>query len=419
MGTSGTSVVIPPRDQDVTDGSGSEEQENFDHLPLRGWSLLHDGVFDPETESAYSVLGTELVRSFAQGDDPQSYESGVIDIQGVLTRLGNRFPDGLSGYVNLDWEEPFFEFLHAGPSHPRFKATLDNLVEFVQRFKARFPETVVTHYNLPAFPFWGTAEDGRTVAWNDISDECRTDFFRNAEALKPLLDELDWFCPRHYDFVPSDEIDEQWKTRQIASEIEHRAAIVRWLRMYVDQSERPDRKIIPVIRTSWVGGSTAHVDWVNKDIPVEEFVQEQVRPSLDSGADGLMLWEGYEMWMLGSAFRPPDSISTDLRENALSYFRMLGILGANEEPNWSSAAQKRAFRRALGIRQLRYVSSIASVMRSGIMPPCLADGDADPPREKPSGKDKDKGKGKGKDSNRMYVKPKPMPMIMRLTRGGR
>ena len=63
------------------------------------------------------------------------------------------------------------------------------------------------------------------------------------------------------------------------------------------------------------------------------------------------------------------------------------------------------------------ISSIASVMRSGIMPPCLANDDADPPREKPSGKGKDKGKGKG--SNRMYVKPKPMPMIMRLTRGGR
>jgi hypothetical protein len=56
-------------------------------------------------------------------------------------------------------------------------------------------------------------------------------------------------------------------------------------------------------------------------------------------------------------------------------------------------------------------------MRSGIMPPCLADDDADPPREKPPGKEK--GKGKEKDSNRMYVKPKPMPMIMRLTRGGR
>ena len=373
--------------------------------PLRGWTLLHDGNFDPITNSAYSVLGCQKVITFAQGDDPQSYESGVIDIDGVLVRLVKRYPDGIEGYVNLDWEQPFFDFLHAGPTHPRFQSTMENLLEFVRRFKGVFPGAVVTHYNLPALPFWGTTEDGRAAAWNDISDKCRSEYFDRMEALKPVLDEFDWFCPRFYDFVPSPEIPEEWRERQIASEIGHRAAIVRWLRTYVDGSERPGRKIIPVTRTAWVGGAGGYEKWVDRDIPVDEFLHEQLKPAMKNGADGIMLWEGYEMWMLGSAFRPPDEISTELRDTALEFFRAMGILATDAVTNWASAEEKRAFRKALGIRQIRYVASIAGQMRSGPKPPGHEEQVAGPDRE-------------GKERVRIRLKPRPGPKLKRTAGRG-
>ena len=394
-------------DQD-DDGGKTKDPPNHEQHPLRGWSLLHDGTFDPYTNSAYSTLGCDEVLNIGQGEDPQSFESGVIDIDGVLGRLSDRYPDGIQGYVSLDWEDPFFDILHGGPTKPKFEETMGNLVEFVRRFKRVFPESVVTHYNIPSLPFWGTAEDGRTAGWNDLSDECRAEYYERVEALRPVLDELDWFCPRYYDFIPSPELPDEWRDRHVAAELEHRAAIVRWLRNYVKTSDRPDRKIIPIGRTSWTGGASGYEEWVHKDIPVDEFIHEQLDPAMKNGADGLMLWEGYEMWMLGSLFRPPDQISDELREAALAFFRSMGVLDANEVPDWKSASLKREFSKALGNRQIRYVAAVASRMRSGALPPSTSpavESDAEKAAED----------AKAEERNRIRVKPRTRPMMMRLT----
>ena len=73
--------------------------------------------------------------------------------------------------------------------------------------------------------------------------------------------------------------------------------------------------------------------------------------------------------MLHLAFVPPDSISEELLEKSHEHLRRLGILGENEVPDWRSAEQKRAFAKALGNRQMPFVSATAAAMRSGLRPP--------------------------------------------------
>ena len=391
LGGGRNSTVTIKAQQDGDEGSTESDagapqvqvapsMERFDAMPLRGWTLLHDGKFDPLTESVYDTLETERVLGIGQSEDPQSFESGVIDIQATLTRLANRYPDGIEGYVELDWEEPFFDVLHHGPSHPKYHATLENVTALVRRFKEVFPNTLVTHYNLPSIPYWSRNSDGRMVCWDKIDDGPRAEIFEDLEAMRPLLDEMDWFAPRYYDFVPTEQIPEDERDAQVASECEHRAAIVRWLRSYIDESDRPERKIIPVTRTNWVGGATAYNDWVEMEIPVEEYVAEQVMPALRNGADGIKIWQGWEVWMLHLAFIPPDTISDELLAKSHEHLRRLGILGENEIPDWTSAEQKRVFEKALGNRQMPYVSATASAMRSGLISPVVhrhLDGDGD------------------------------------------
>ena len=357
------------QEQEPTEDPTIQAPDTLEMLPLRGWTIMHDGRFDPETESAFDILQTERVLGIGQSEDPQSYQSGVIDIQATLARLANRYPDGIQGYVELDWEEPFFEVLHHGPTHPKYAKTLENVTEFVRRFKAVFPGTLVTQYNLPAIPYWVKNRDGTVVSWIDASDARRSEIFQELEAMRPLLDEMDWFAPRHYDFVPTEQIPEDRRAAQVAAECEHRAAIVRWLRKYVDDSDRPNRKILPVTRTNWVGGATNYSEWVEMEIPVREYIDEQVMPALLNGADGIKLWQGWEIWMLHLAFIPPDSISTELRSKSLTHLRLLGIIAEDEVPDWRSAAQKRAIQKALGLRQMPYLAAMATAMRSGIVPP--------------------------------------------------
>lgn len=359
---SGRRVRINPIDDQLKDAHAA--QEVAASPPLRGWILLHDAVFDPQTEAIYNALDVGRCYTIGQSYDPESFETGVIDIPRVITAVARNYPDGLRGYVQLDWEDPFFSILHAGPSHPRFEEVRDNYAEFMRSFKTAFPEALVTHYNIPFIPFWVENSNGSTVWWSKIDDKTLTRYEADLDELRPILDEMDWFCPRYFDFVPSAQLSEESRANRVQAEIDHRKAVVLWLKRYLASSDRPDRKIIPVARTRWSGGIASYAAFDNELIPRDEFIAEQLVPAMESGANGLLLFEVYETWMLDVAFTSPDQVSSELREKALAVLRQNGLLGENELPNWRSAAQKRAFLQALGSAQTPYLAAIASRMRA-------------------------------------------------------
>ena len=131
------------------------------------------------------------------------------------------------------------------------------------------------------------------VRWNDL-EAAKSEVYKELEAMRVLLDEMDWFSPRFYDFIPTELFPKVGRKDMRRDELEYRKDMAGWLRTYVDKSDRPDRPIIPIVRSNWVGGAGGYEEWVDHPMPVDEFIDEQVMPALTGGADGVMLWEGWD-----------------------------------------------------------------------------------------------------------------------------
>jgi hypothetical protein len=67
--------------------------------------------------------------------------------------------------------------------------------------------------------------------------------------------------------------------------------------------------------------------------------------------------------MLDIAFSPPGQRSAALHENANALFYSLGVLNRDDKPQFNSADQKRAFRRALGVFEAKYIALTAQAIR--------------------------------------------------------
>lgn len=218
-----------------------------------------------------------------------------------------------------------------------------------------------------------------------LTDSEKSEVYEELEAMRVLLDDMDWFSPRFFDFIPTARFPEDQREQMERDEFEYRKDMVAWLRTYVDKSDRPDRPIVPVTRSNWVGGAGGYEAWVDHEIPVDEFVAEQLKPALTGGADGVMLWEGWDMWMQHLTSINPDTISPELREQALRYFRIVGILGENEVPDWRSAPDMRQRLKELGRRQMPYVAATASLMRQ-LAPPSRKKVEEEPIRIRKDGR---------------------------------
>ena len=355
----------PAPTQEVQETEPSKTQRPH---PLGGFVLIHDGKYDPHTMRLFERLGVDDVTYISQGDDPEAEETGRINIESLILQLSKKNPDGVQGWLEIDFESPFVPILRDGDADPRFEETLEHMRTFVERTQDAFPEADVTIYNVPSLPFWVPQPDGSYLAWGQQSSEQRAATLQRLEQVKPLLDQMDWFLPRFYDVRPSSLLPEKDREKIVASEIDYRKAHVEWLREYIDQSDRPDRKIIPVVKTRLVAGSTEFADYVGTQVPIEEFLTEQVVPAIEAGSDGVFIWGGGDNYIMHMAFTPPKHWSDEQLEKTYREFRHLGALGPDEEPRWRSANQKREFLAALGRAEAPYVAAAVRVMRKSTPP---------------------------------------------------
>lgn len=358
------SVVVG---QDAGRQSEDEAQDIRDAIrertPLGEFTLIQNGEYDPTTMETLERLRIEGIEILGQGSDPQSSETGWINIQEMILKLQRRNPDGIHGWLELDFETPFVPILREGASNPRFHEIRTLMTSFVVQVKNAFPEAKVTVYNVPALSWSNPQPDGSNVMWPAITSEQRAAALARLEDLRPLLDEMDWFLPRFYDIRPTDELTEEERSRVLPAEIDYRIAHVEWLRTYVDGSHRPGRKIIPAVRTRWVRGATSFEQFNGMSMPRTEFLDEQVKPALENGADGVFIWSGGENYALHIAFTSPQNWSDEVLERTYDLFRRLGVLGKHDVPNWQSTEQKRAFQAALAAWESPYIGSTARLMR--------------------------------------------------------
>jgi hypothetical protein len=356
-------LEAPGTEGGADSSSDALQEEIQERGPLGEFSILHDGKYDPATMEAFETLRIKDVYVVGQGEDPQSHETGWINIEALILKMKERNPNGIRGWMELDFERPFVPILREGSTHPRFAEMVTLMKALVVRVKMAFPEAQVTIYNVPALPWYVPQPDGSSVGWASITSEQRAAALAKLHDLKPLLDLMDWFLPRYYDIRPTSELSESDLEHMVPGEIDYRVAHVEWLRAYVDVSDRPDRKIFPAVRTRWVGGASSYASYNGLSIPKKEFLNEQVRPAINSGANGVFIWGGAENYAIHIAFTSPDNWSEEMLEKAYRPFREIGILGSDEVPDWTSATQKRAFKAALGAYESPYVASTALLMR--------------------------------------------------------
>lgn len=370
--------------QSASDQSSSESKQEKVKVPnpLGDFILIHDGEYDPKTMYLFDELGIDGVTYITQGDDPTAEETGSIDIDLMIQKLRTRNPDGIQGWLEIDFESPFVPILRDSDTDPRFEETHALMQTFVTRVRTAFPDALVTIYNVPSLPYWIEQSDGSVTSWETITVEQRATALARLENLKPLLDQMDWFLPRFYDIRPTWLIPEERREKVVAAEIEYRKAHVEWLRAYVDASDRPHRKIIPVVRTRLVAGASQFAKYVGTQVPIEEFLTEQVHPAIDSGADGVFIWGGGDNYAIHIAFTPPDRWPEDVLQKTHQRFRNLGALGPTEKLHWQSPSQKQKFQAALGRAESPYVAATVRILRASTPPSARKDVQVEPPAEK-------------------------------------
>jgi hypothetical protein len=306
---------------------------------------------------------------YQNNGDPRAQETCTIDPAPVATevqRLLALDPSATMGV--LDFEFPFDAVFAAGSSDPRYGPMVVSMIETLRVLRQRFPGVAWTYYGMPRLPYWNP--EG---VWPSLSEAQREAIFlRSTAAYAPLLDEIDWVMPSLYDVyeralgmptttVPRNEV-----------EAEFRRAYIQCVRRYYERAGRTVKPIIPVVSPWFQNVSNVEARFLGP-IPVDEFADEQVRPALEAGADGIAVW-GSMGYALRVAFYTQQSYALGFAQTQRTFrAALLGTVGAEPAPDWGSPEAARA----LGMRvnqtlstALRLIDSVSTsaspAPRSGI-----------------------------------------------------
>ena len=301
-------VVEPP----ATDDSGplAESDPAMDG-PSPPIVLHHRAYAEPVASAAMRKVGTQPYTLFYQTWDRQSLETNRADPEAVIRHFRRQFPPDTTAFLQLDYEYEFLDALKSDPGSARFRDMVVHLCEVFDRVKAAFPQSKLTYYGLPHIAKYIKDNQGAQLAvWATATAEERAVEMARFEAIRPLLDRLDWFVPNLYDWSRNSTRVEKWGPESIERDLRWRTDLVRLTKEYVLESDRPDRPVIPMVCVYYVfRGSNTGADR-GLLIPIEEFIQDQVEPAIAGGADGIAFWNNDEN-IVDTAFRVIDYASED------------------------------------------------------------------------------------------------------------
>jgi uncharacterized membrane protein YgcG len=252
--------------------------------------MLYDN--EPHHSFVAPVAGTTKYLAVYQNNaDFNAQFTGLINPALVIADIQRQINAGWdTEWGMLDFEVPFDAILLAGPSDPRYEATMASMVTALQEVQAAFPHIKWTYYGVPNVLYWVLGKD-----WGYITEEQREGLYPQVAAnFAPLLNQVDWVMPSVYDvyerglgWPPS------W-SGLIASEREWRKACVTTVIRYYQAADLPCPPILPAV-SAWFQPS-GHAS-VLLPIPIDEFCEDQVHPCLEAGADGIALWGAMEYYL--------------------------------------------------------------------------------------------------------------------------
>jgi hypothetical protein len=200
-----------------------------------------------------------------------------------------------------------------------------------------------TYYNFPTVPYWIDNRD-----WNAQSPIEKINLQSSIAAkFAPLMDEVDWFLPSIYDRYESKLFAADMLPLISLSETSFREATVDFLRSYMAQPGKVRRPIIPMVSPWFIEGGRATQF---RPIPSEEFLSDQLRPAIMTGADGIALWCSTD-WLLmlathNGAELPQYAANEQVRvRNQFQVDLLAGVYSSSFD--WTSASNKALVRARL------------------------------------------------------------------------
>lgn len=258
--------------------------------PSTTTTLLFDPLPDTEVHDQAIEQGHLPYIIIYEGVDPNASATGIIDAAIVVEAIRGKYGDSPSGYGILDFENPFFARMQAGPADPNYQTTVETLVNLLQTVRAEFPMVKWTMYGMPRLRYWFNNSN-----WASASEASReAELSETLANYTPVLREMDWLNPSAYDRYELSLYAESSWASVTARETAFRTYQMELCNRFNAANGGAPKEIIPMVSPMfWKVGT---IEYNMKQMTLEEMLRDQVRPLVENGATGVAFWTGLSYW---------------------------------------------------------------------------------------------------------------------------
>lgn len=291
-GADPTGPGLPPQvDPTIPIGSAGDAETTPPSQPS-AVKVLFDGLPIEAIAASLQADGVERYIIVYEGVDPNARLTGQIDADRVVQHIRDKHGDSPTGFGILDFENPFFERMTAGPEGPHYQMTVATIVALLDRVRQEFPNVKWTMYGMPKIKYWGPVG---SYGWATATEASREELLSRAlEAFRPVLERCDWLNPSVYDRYELARQNESswpmWNDRERS----WREYTVLLCQRFNESHDGPRKPIIPMVSPLFF--KVGQIEYNMKYMTAEELLRDQVRPVMDAGADGIAFWTGLSYW---------------------------------------------------------------------------------------------------------------------------
>ncbi|NNM25808.1 MAG: hypothetical protein HKO59_07435 [Phycisphaerales bacterium] len=213
--------------------------------------------------------------------------SDRLEPERLRTRIDQILPPDFDGYAMLDWEsDGILTALNSDPSSAKFRRAQERMVEAIRFAKSLRPNAKWGYYDVPHVRFDFKNRAGDYVQWHEAPEAARARRLAASTQATTLLREVDYFAPSIYDMWHEEDSPGRDGKGQRAFVRESVAWCVRASR---------GKPVLPVVwhrvqSSRWHQQRAITLRNANKLFSEREWLDDQIRPALAAGADGIIWW---------------------------------------------------------------------------------------------------------------------------------
>jgi hypothetical protein len=285
--------------------------------------ILYDTIVDASVTEEASRQGSKPLLMIYQICDPACSQTGEINVDRVISEI-----DRLSGgsppeWGMLDFEDPFMAWLETGPDSEQYRTAARSMIRTMETVRQRFSKTKWTYYQIPYIRYWigGTS-------WDKASDTVRRSTLeRMGQLYGSIARACDWLSPSIYSFYdPENAVHSQQES------VRQAGRVWRFTQTAFSKLMSPGRPVIPILSPLWQINGDAKV---GHPVPESQFREDVLRPCIDAGADGFVVWTAYSYYITTAI----DNRRSDQPAFDRSVVTSV-LLGGTEPADWSDPEVK-------------------------------------------------------------------------------